>query len=68
VAENVCLLVVRLRRPDTLRRRRRVLAMPTLQKDHTMIIHNGDHLQYEIDNANTPLRERSDWPLPSFDA
>lgn len=33
-----------------------------------MLIHNGDHAQYEIDNANTPLRERSDWPLPSFDA
>lgn len=33
-----------------------------------MIIHNGDHLQYEIDNANVPPKERSDWPLPSFDA
>jgi hypothetical protein len=33
-----------------------------------MIIHNGDHLEYEIENANTPLKERSDWPLPSFDA
>ena len=33
-----------------------------------MLIHNGDHLQYEIDNANTPPKERSDWPLPSFDA
>ena len=28
----------------------------------------GDHLQYELDNANTPKEERSDWPLPSFDA
>lgn len=33
-----------------------------------MIIHNGDHLQYEIDNRDTPPHERSDWPLPSFDA
>lgn len=33
-----------------------------------MIIHNGDHLQYEIDNANLPPEQRSDWPLPSFDA
>jgi hypothetical protein len=33
-----------------------------------MIIHNGDHLEYEIENANTPPEERSDWPLPSFDA
>ena len=33
-----------------------------------MLIQNGDHAQYEIDNANTPPNERSDWPLPSFDA
>lgn len=33
-----------------------------------MIIHNGDHAQFEIDNANTPKEERSDWPLPSFQA
>jgi|SRR5579864_388248 len=33
-----------------------------------MLIHNGDHAQYEIDNADVPLKERSDWPLPSFDA
>ncbi len=33
-----------------------------------MIIYNGDHAQYEIDNANVPPHERSDWPLPSFDA
>jgi hypothetical protein len=32
------------------------------------MIHNGDHAQYEVDNINTPLKERSDWPLPSFDA
>lgn len=31
-----------------------------------MMIHNGDHMQYEIDNANTPAKERADWPLPSF--
>jgi hypothetical protein len=33
-----------------------------------MLIHNGDHLEYEIENADTPPKERSDWPLPSFDA
>jgi hypothetical protein len=33
-----------------------------------MIIHNGDHLQYELDNANVPKEQRSDWPYPSFDA
>ena len=33
-----------------------------------MLIHNGDHLEYEIENVNTPPKERSDWPLPSFDA
>jgi hypothetical protein len=37
--------------------------------DHkTMRIHNGDHLEYELENINTPPKERSDWPLPSFDA
>ena len=29
---------------------------------------NGDQLKYEIDNANVPPEQRSDWPLPSFDA
>ena len=33
-----------------------------------MNILNGDHAQFEIDNANTPIEHRSDWPLPSFDA
>lgn len=33
-----------------------------------MIIHNGDHAQFEIDNANVPKEQRPDWPLPSFDA
>ena len=32
------------------------------------IILNGDHAEYERENANTPPKERSDWPLPSFDA
>jgi hypothetical protein len=32
------------------------------------IILNGDHAEYELENINTPLKERSDWPLPSFDA
>ena len=33
-----------------------------------MMIHNGDHAQFEIDHANTPKEQRPDWPLPSFDA
>lgn len=32
------------------------------------MIHNGDHADYELQNINTPAHERSDWPLPSFDA
>ena len=32
------------------------------------IILCGDHAEYEMQNANTPPEERSDWPLPSFDA
>lgn len=28
----------------------------------------GDHVQYEVDNIDTNPKERSDWPLPSFDA
>ena len=33
-----------------------------------MMIQNGDHAQFEIDNVNIPKELRSDWPLPSFDA
>lgn len=33
-----------------------------------MIIHNGDHAQFEIDNAGVPPEQRPDWPLPSFKA
>jgi hypothetical protein len=33
-----------------------------------MQIMNGDHMQFEIDHANTPKEEQPDWPLPSFDA
>lgn len=33
-----------------------------------MIIHNGDHLEFEIEHANTKPEDRPDWPLPSFDA
>jgi hypothetical protein len=33
-----------------------------------MMIHNGDHAEFEIEHANTPKEERPDWPLPSFDA
>ena len=33
-----------------------------------MLIHNGDHAQFEIDHANTKPEDRPDWPLPSFDA
>lgn len=32
------------------------------------MIYNGDHAQFEIDNADVPPKERSDWPLPSFEA
>lgn len=32
------------------------------------VIFNGDHAEFETENANTPPKERSDWPLPSFDA
>jgi hypothetical protein len=33
-----------------------------------MLIHNGDHAEFEREHANTPKEERPDWPLPSFDA
>jgi hypothetical protein len=33
-----------------------------------MMIHNGDHLQFEIDNSDVAPEDRPDWPLPSFDA
>lgn len=32
------------------------------------IIFNGDHAEFEREHANTPTKERPDWPLPSFDA
>lgn len=32
------------------------------------VILNGDHAEYERENAGVPPKERSDWPLPSFDA
>lgn len=32
------------------------------------MIHNGDHAEFEREHANTPPKERPDWPLPSFDA
>lgn len=32
------------------------------------MILNGDHAAFEIEHANIPPHERSDWPLPSFDA
>jgi hypothetical protein len=32
------------------------------------IIMNGDHAEFEREHANTPAKERPDWPLPSFDA
>jgi hypothetical protein len=28
----------------------------------------GDQLEFEQEHANTPPKERPDWPLPSFDA
>lgn len=33
-----------------------------------MLIHNGDHAEFEREHADTPPKERPDWPLPSFDA
>jgi len=33
-----------------------------------MRIINGDHAEFEIENANTRPEDRPDWPLPSFDA
>lgn len=33
-----------------------------------MLIHNGDHAEFEIEHANTKPEDRPDWPLPSFDA
>lgn len=32
------------------------------------LIINGDQAAFEIEHATTPLQERPDWPLPSFDA
>jgi hypothetical protein len=32
------------------------------------VILNGDHAEFERGNASLPAKERSDWPLPSFDA
>jgi hypothetical protein len=29
---------------------------------------NGDRLEYELANTGIPADQRSDWPLPSFDA
>lgn len=29
---------------------------------------NGDQLEYEMTHQHVPLKERPDWPLPSFDA
>lgn len=33
-----------------------------------MKLHNGDHIEFELDNLNTNPKDRPDWPLPSFDA
>lgn len=32
------------------------------------VVLNGDHAEFEREHANTPPKERPDWPLPSFDA
>lgn len=32
------------------------------------VIFNGDHAEFEREHADTPPKERPDWPLPSFDA
>jgi len=28
----------------------------------------GDQIEFEREHANTPPKERPDWPMPSFDA
>jgi hypothetical protein len=33
-----------------------------------MMIHNGDHAEFELEHADTKPEDRPDWPLPSFDA
>lgn len=33
-----------------------------------IIIHNGDHAEFEKEWAGRDPRDRPDWPLPSFDA
>lgn len=32
------------------------------------VILNGDHAEFEMEHANTPVEQRPDWPLPSFNA
>lgn len=32
------------------------------------MIMNGDHAEFEREHADTPMKDRPDWPLPSFDA
>lgn len=42
--------------------------MATERNIPSKMVSCGDQLQYELDNANVPPEQRSDWPLPSFDA
>ena len=37
-------------------------------ENQPVIIHNGDHAEFELEHRNTPKEDRPDWPLPSFDA
>ncbi len=42
--------------------------VPMETEGDSVNILNGDHLQYEIDNAGLDPRLRPDWPMPSFNA
>jgi hypothetical protein len=39
-----------------------------MTEETKMMIHNGDHLEFELANKDTLPQDRPDWPLPSFDA
>jgi len=44
--------------------------MPLVKRDYVAypVILCGDQLEYELNKDGADPRERSDWPLPSFDA
>lgn len=53
---------------DEMHKAVRIALAAALQGDTPMIIHNGDHAEFERDHANVAPKDRPDWPLPSFDA